>query len=130
MTCAACKERGQTWNGDPPKCAFRGGKPFSPDNWNCATVGMIRDIVYEGGVLPSEVDYQWCDDQKYATVNVSQIEELGALALWVTWYKSRGRTEEMWLLTSGEKPRRPTEAECLLIAQAIRLPDSAPEERK
>lgn len=118
MVCKACKERGKTWGGDDPKCAFKSGQ-FDSNNWNCATAGLIRDICYEGQEFPPGVDYQYCDDQKYSTVKVDHIEGLGgALALWVTWYKQRGATGAMWLLFENEPPRVPTEQECLMIAQA------------
>lgn len=123
MTCAACKARGQTWNGSPPVCAFDdwGG------NWNCATIGAIRDIAYEGqSPMPSGVDYQYCDDQKYATIFLDRIEDLPsgrALSLWVSWYKSRGRTDALWLLDSDGPPRRPTEADCLAICHAYAQPE-------
>jgi hypothetical protein len=119
MTCKACKERGQTWNGSPPKCAFEEGH-FSRENWNCATANAIRDLVYEGqNPMPEGVDYRYCEDQKYATVHVADIDGPGpALALWVSWYKSRGGTDAMWLLEEYSEPRQPTEADCLAILAA------------
>lgn len=102
--CKLCRQRGKTWNGDDPKCAFVG--EFA-DNWNCATLNAIRDI-------PNGVDYQYCDDRKYATIKTDGIDGLG-LALWVAWYKSRGNTEAMWLLFADEPPRIPTERELLAI---------------
>jgi hypothetical protein len=115
MLCAACKERGQTWTGDSPRCGFSAGE-FG-ENWNCATVNMIRDICYEGQELPGYVDYQYCDDQKYATICVDAVKGIEdcPLALWVSWYKNRGGTDAMWLLFEKKPPRRPTAAECLLI---------------
>lgn len=121
MTCKACKARGQTWSGSAPVCAFDG--EFS-DNWNCATVNAIRDIVYEGGPPRTGVDYQYCDDQKYATVKVDEVEfdEGRYLALWVSWYKNRGGTDAMWLLSKKGPPRRPTEDELLAICDYYRVP--------
>lgn len=117
MTCAACQKRGQTWSGSPPVCAFDdwGG------NWNCATLNAIRDIVYEAqSPMPDGVDYRYCEDQKYATVLVDNVELPSgpALALWVTWYKSRGYTSGLWLLSEHDAPRKPTEADCLAICRA------------
>lgn len=118
MVCKACENREKTWQGSDPRCAFEAGK-FASDNWSCATVSLIRNVCYEGRELPPGVDYQYCEDQKYATVKVDHIEGLdGALALWVSWYKGRGATDAMWLLFEHESPRAPTEQECLLIAQA------------
>jgi hypothetical protein len=115
MKCKACKKRGQTWNGSPPVCAFEN----FDQNWNCATLNAIREIAYEGQVpMPAGVDYQYCDDQKYSTIFVDHIDEVPGLALWVSWYKSRGGTDAVWLLNYDGKPRRPTEAECLAICAA------------
>lgn len=121
MTCAACLKRGQTWSGSAPACAFE-GESFSAVNWNCATVNAVRDLVYEGQKkLPYGVAYQYCEDQKYATVYIDHIEDLPsgrALTLWVTWYKSRGGTDALWLLDDSSAPRPPTEADCLAILAA------------
>lgn len=122
MTCKLCQKRGKTWSGADPKCAFDGS--FS-DNWNCATLNAIRDICYEGqNPMPSGVDYQYVNDMKYATIKIDDVEgdfvddkrgrSIG-LALWVSWYKSRGRTDAMWILSDDEPPRQPTESELLAI---------------
>lgn len=114
MPCKLCKERGQTWSGDAPRCAFD-GQSIS-DNWNCATVNAIRGICYEGqSPMPPGVDYQYCDDRKYATIKIdSCIMPDGSYigqALWVSWYKSRGTTDALWILSSDLPPRHPTAQE-------------------
>ena len=119
MVCDACKARGKTREGSDPKCGFPNGR-FSLENWNCASLNALRDLVYEGqDPMPSGVDYRYCEDQKYATVQVETIEGAGgALALWVTWYKSRGGTDAVWLLfSSGEAPRPPTEDELMAVVR-------------
>lgn len=118
MTCAACRTRVKDWEGDDPTCSFPAGT-FNRDGWNCATAGMIRDLVYEGQKpMPPGVDYQYCEDMKYATVYIDHLDIDGAMALWVAWYKNRGRTDAMWLLFSDQPPRPPTEDECVRIANA------------
>lgn len=119
-TCKACAERGKPWAGDNPRCGFTGpNQSFVPDNWSCATLDRLRELVYEGQVsLPAGVDYQYCDDQKYATVNIDTVtleDERIGLALWVSWYKSRGTTDAVWVLDNDRPPRPPTEAEVLAI---------------
>lgn len=110
--CPACARRGKNWNGDEPRCAFAQGQAFNSDNWMCAAVNALRDLVYEGQAkLPPGVDYQYCSDQKYATVRIDEVELNGervGLALWVSWYKSRGGTDAVWILTEGQPPRLPT----------------------
>ena len=120
MRCTLCAQRGKTWTGSDPKCAFSRNGKFDRDNWNCATVNELRDIVYEGQELPHWIAYQYCDDMKYATVNLWDCEEIGAMALWVCWYKSRGSTDNMLLLFSDKPARPPTEAETLAIVEHLK----------
>jgi hypothetical protein len=118
MPCKMCSERGQTWRGSPPRCGFGEDGKMVEENWNCATINAIRDICYEGqNDMPPGVDYRYCDDQKYATIDLHRMDGLDdrPLAMWVTWYKSRGETEGVWLMFDDQPPRRPTEAECLSI---------------
>lgn len=124
MICQRCKKRGKDWNGDDPTCAFAKGKRFSGENWNCATANAVRDIVYEGQhPMPDAVDYRYCEDMKYATVKIDDLEmdngnRIG-MALWVAWYKSRGKTDAIWILDYDEPPRAPTEKELNRIIEAF-----------
>lgn len=126
--CAACRARGKTWNGSDPTCAFQHGKPFSPDNWSCATLDRVRDLA-ESEPAPKGItrahDKDW-GDQSWATFDVGSddlrgdvlgTEDWGPWVLWVTWYKSRGRTGQMWLLGDESQPAPvpPTEADVLAI---------------
>ncbi len=113
MACKMCKERGKDWDGDDPRCAFDGD--FA-DNWNCATLNAIRVICYEGQhPMPDGVAYTYCDDMKYATIRISEVDGIDGLALYVEWYKSRGTTDAVWLLGGADEPRQPTEEECLAV---------------
>ena len=114
--CKACIARGQTWIGNAPKCSFTEDGLFTGEGWNCATANLIREIVYEGQELPYWVNYQYCDDDKYAVINIDDLDDVPGLALWVAWYKNRGRTDAMWILDSYMTPRVPTEDECVAIA--------------
>lgn len=87
--CRRCKERGKTWEGDDPECAFT-KTFFSPDNWNCATMNALRDLAEERTI--------WNDDSQAA---ILPIPDGGFLVL--RWYKNRGRTEVAAVLsTDGE----------------------------
>ena len=77
--CRRCVERGQTWDGDPPKCAFRSGA-FNSDNWNCASLVDVR--------LSRQANSFWNDDQNLAVYPF----DCGRFLI-LGWYKSRGRTE-------------------------------------
>lgn len=116
MMCKRCQNTPRDWVGDERTCAFSGGE-FGR-NWNCATVNRLRDHTYEGQKLLPIVDYQYCSDQKYATVNLDDFSEdtetdsmQTVLALWVTWYKNRGATDAIYLLSASDAPRVPSEAE-------------------
>jgi len=113
MTCKSCKTTEKQWNGDDRICYF----DDPSGNWNCATVNKIRSICYEGQELPSGVQYQYCDDEKYATIRIPLELELDALCLWVQWYKNRGGTNQLLMLDSYSKPRFPTESELLSIVE-------------
>lgn len=92
MKCKACKERGKTWKGDNPNCAFDGDS----DNWNCATLNLIRDIC--------EIDHElvhrgYWGDENTCFIDIYPIFEEGeSYQLWVKWYKHRGRAEQCLIL--------------------------------
>lgn len=119
MKCRMCRQRGKPWQGDDPRCAFDGD---FDDNWMCATLNALRDICDEWKPkMPQGVAFQCCDDTKYATTRTDDIfrngESIG-LAFWLSWYKTRGHTNAVWLMTLSEPPRRPTEDECLAVIAA------------
>jgi hypothetical protein len=111
-----CKRCGhsKSWSGDNPTCPFSSRDVFST-NWNCGLINEIRDIcdVAANGT-DYRLHYKYCDDQKYATIAIDQIGEEDdslpymGLTLWVTWYKSRGATDRMFILDSHDPPRPPT----------------------
>ena len=121
--CKRC-DREKTWSGSGIECPFSSGENFTNKNWNCGAIGWIRNlanIAMDGG--DPRLHYRFCDDQKYATIDISDIYEdidttppLG-MTLWVTWYKSRGRTESMWILDCYDPPRVPTFKELELIKE-------------
>lgn len=126
MKCAKCIERGQTWQGSPPVCAWD-RQPHDNwsfrDNWNCATLNEIRDL--EGSPL---ADYRWSEDQKYLTILIDGVElprGRTPMALWVSWYKSRGRTDAVWLLYYDRPPEQPDEADLLAILAHVTPPHRA-----
>lgn len=118
--CRMCRERGKTWNGGDPECAFPNGGQFTVENWNCATANALRDI--SGQDEPHDnADHRWFNDQNYSTILVDAVDLSSgpAYALWMTWYKHRGRTEGLWLL-GGDEPRKPTEEDAVEIIEALR----------
>ena len=86
--CERCKKRGKIWEGSDPVCGFKSGV-FSPENWNCATTNALREIV-EGNV-------NWSEDQSLG------VKCLDGTFMVVSWYKSRGRVEGIWIVDGQEK---------------------------
>lgn len=119
VACRMCRERGQTWAGDAPRCAFPDMKPFQPSNWNCATANALRAALGEfEGEQPPGVFWHCEEDQKQALILISadawpDNEGYGEppRALWVCWYKRRGCTEAMWFLAEDMAPFPPNEAQ-------------------
>lgn len=120
----SCERCGQykSWTGSDIECPFNSSDEFG-SNWNCGIIGEIRDICERAmeGQDP-RLDYQYCEDQKYVSINIDDIwldESDGALGLclWVTWYKSRGATDAMWILDSYNPPRKPTYQELKAIVE-------------
>ena len=106
--CERCG-REKTWQGDDPNCPFKNGDVFG-DNWNCGQINKIRELCELAEETETYLmNYQYCDDEKYVTINVDVVElDVPALCLWVCWYKRRGRTDAMWLLSDSGEPRKPT----------------------
>lgn len=127
MTCAACSTATKDWNGSDRKCAFPDGSPFSSDNWMCATVQMVRELFWDQGpgqhsCHQHHIFICFGEDQWTATIDLSARGmpfEIGR-TLWVSWYKSRGKTDALWLLDEDAEPRRPTETEILAIMEGLK----------
>jgi hypothetical protein len=103
--CKACKERGKTWDGSAPQCAFvQDGiftGVFNSDNWNCATMNKLRNL---------------CDEPiNNEDQNAEIICGVDSQHVVLTWYKRRGRTEGAFMLNDGvAMPLVITEAENII----------------
>lgn len=124
--CAACSTTPKNWEGGDRVCGFADNIPFSADNWMCATVQKVREIFWDEGPGPHSQHRHtiftcFNDDQWTTTIDLDAVElpSGAARTLWVSWYKSRGRTEAMWLLDEYETPRRPTEADIIAIVAGL-----------
>lgn len=105
-----CRKCGQTkdWCGSDIKCPFQTSDKFG-DNWRCGIIDKIRDLcnlAMDGKDL--RLQYQFCNDDKYVTIKTDDIEDDLGLCLWISYYKSRGRTDAMWILDGSNAPRVPT----------------------
>lgn len=111
-TCPLCAARGKTWNGSDPTCGFHRDGSFNGENWNCATLNELRGIVEE--------HTQWLDSvqQHAANLDIGEVELPNdgiGFALWLTWYKSRGKTDAAYIMHDLNAPRPLTEADALAI---------------
>lgn len=89
MTCKRCEERGKTWEGSDPKCAFENGV-FNPDNWNCATIIELRKIAYDNNL------FHTYEEESISTLPLDSTTDSGLSLkngfIVMNWYKDRGRT--------------------------------------
>lgn len=121
--CETCNCQ-KTWNGGDIKCPFNSSDKFG-DNWMCGLINKIRRLCdFDSDGNNSMLHYQNCDEQQYATINIAEIEHLYdneetrmGLCLFVSWYKSRGSTEAMWILDENNIPRVPTRQELEAIVE-------------
>jgi hypothetical protein len=96
MPCKLCVERGKTWNGDDPRCAFESGV-FSGDNWNCATANELRSIGERNDLI------KYGDDASLLVLDVPEgdfDDDHGWNRAWavLTWYKQRGCTAQAFYM--------------------------------
>lgn len=105
----------------PRKCAFKTGI-FNGDNYRCETALALRELGdlmwYPKNV--SGISHTFTEsNENFSTFDVSEIDfkdPFTVVCLWISWYKSRGRTQGMYMLYSSDNlPRPPTEEECLII---------------
>lgn len=124
--CAACSVRGKTWKGDDPRCAFDSpDKTFSKDNWNCATLNELRRLFCLLADKDSDAIVSNCfEDRTTAYMFVAKLFEESApdriLSLWTTWYKDRGHTDRILLLSAHGALRSPTEQELIIIIDYLK----------
>lgn len=86
--CKPCFDRGKTWDGEDPTCAFVDGV-FTSAGWNCATMNKLREEAQRIGSL-------WSDDQNLASIPVKPLD--GDFIV-LSWYKRRGATEGAWIVS-------------------------------
>lgn len=97
-------------------CAFSDNGMFHTANWNCKTMNRLREIAGEHhddeATLPW---YSWFmrDDMQNASIGVIRIPEhyrednnMMSGYLVMTWYKSRGRTGQAWIVCDDDEPTK------------------------
>jgi len=104
MVCRLCQERGKTWEGSDPRCAFVGGV-FTTDNWNCATMNRLRDMTGELEDKGRADTFYFRDDMDAGTIGVLRVVGMkysGYIVM--TWYKRRGRVGQAVFMSDDDEP--------------------------
>ncbi|HET7616630.1 MAG TPA: hypothetical protein VFK27_06665 [Bacillales bacterium] len=100
--CKRCRDRGKTWSGDDPRCAFPDGV-FTSHNWNCATMNILRDIADKFG--KTYRDDNSCGSFGYIPMDhdyaPDDFDTLGGYIA-MAWYKERGKTGNAVFMTDDE----------------------------
>lgn len=103
MTCKLCQERGKTWEGADPRCAFDDNGIFNKDNWNCATMNKLRNI-------SEELDKTTRDDNSCGSIGYvpmvhdyapDDFDTFGGYIV-MMWYKERGKTGNALFMSDDE----------------------------
>lgn len=106
MACIRCAQRGKTWSGGDPRCAFENGT-FNGDNWNCATMNELRE-------MSRQFETYRRDDMAAASIGYVPFEGddySGYIVM--TWYKDRGRTGNAVIMWDDNPVRELTELDAL-----------------
>jgi hypothetical protein len=124
--CKLCRERGRPEEcASEPRCAFPDGGTFSAANWNCATANALREAIGRHHDPAPGIAWMLDGDQTHVTIPLvrdgwhEEDANDPPLALWVTWYKDRGTTSAMWLLSEDGPARPPNEADARHIAAML-----------
>ncbi len=131
--CQRCNERGKIWNGSDPKCFMEDWE----NNWNCATLNEFRELFdyWYDEEPPKGITYKHYDDHNYmmlfiADITINGEEDEYPSYLYLSWYKRRGATENVYLLFNGQPCRRPTESEMdVILKHYKRLANKKPKRK-
>lgn len=113
--CKRCQHRGKPENyGSNPICAFSNEERiFSPDNWSCATIDKVREIIYKR----HEDKICYSNDNQLVVIGISEVkieeESIGDFLV-VGWYKQRGKTDTLYII-EGESIHVPSLEEVEVI---------------
>lgn len=100
MTCRLCEERGIPDHfASNPNCAFDETGTFTGDNWQCATMNALRDLVEDG-----YGERIYGDDESIAIIRVPYHIGLGFIVM--TWYKDRGQTGNAIVMSTDHPERK------------------------
>lgn len=106
--CPDCCKKNKTWskNDSPIECAFTSSDwHFMKNNWNCWALDPLREIAESDEYSSNCI---WTDDI-YHFSDVLEHPKYGMWMLILTWYKSRGTTNNiLFVNTDTNKVYNPT----------------------
>jgi len=116
-----CRHGEQDWCDSAPECAFTEDGRFTGDNWNCALMNALRELVSPSREEPFPYGASfWDEDMNTGVIYVPDPDfeggELRGALVVLEWYKSRGRTDSFRIVKDG-KVRVGTEEDALFIAE-------------
>ena len=89
--CPRCQAVPQGWSGEKRRCAFATDHgDFTCNNYGCQAMGELRDIAEREGLVQHDAD------QKAALIPMGEGD---GHFLVISWYKSRGRVDELKMLS-------------------------------
>jgi hypothetical protein len=136
MACPGCLADPQPpFFGDPRKCAFDAQGNFTSDNWSCATMDALREMLpYDGESTYG--DFATRDDNSAGSLGLLHIpdsaqdvlddlhgieqDELSLAGyLVMSWYKQRGQCGSATIIFEDEpvRPLKVDEAQAILTAR-------------
>lgn len=88
-SCPKCRSGEKDWVGGDRNCGFKSPSlEFTPDNWNCEVLNLLRELAQEK---------DWIKYHEDCSMVSFPVRDVGWVVL--TWYKRRGRTDVAQVLT-------------------------------
>ena len=108
-SCSLCG-RTKDWNGDLITGPFQ-EEDFTSNNWRCGQINRLRDLIQSridngnSGVVALRIE-----GYTQALLDLQDYEEISCdyISLFVAWYKDRGRTDQILLISREGVPTAPS----------------------
>ena len=105
--CSKCNKE-KTWAGDDINCPFQENDVFNTDNWNCGILSQLRKILNVAKTVPiSGISILNTPDITQSLISTEDIDN-DYYSLYVMWYKDRGRTNSLLLLSGNNTVQTPS----------------------
>lgn len=103
--CPRCQQSAPLSGDAARECAFE-RRYFSRVNWQCATVNALRTTIWRLADSGSRWAWHWRDDMGAGSIGCLWVPddataEGDGFYIIATWYKNRGKTDQLWRTTEG-----------------------------